>query len=79
MRSRLKEVGIGTRRPLVRPILKPHQRLARLNWAQNHIWTQYQWRNVLFTDESRYKLHQSDGRIRVYGKLRQRYEDDRVF
>jgi len=40
VRRRLNEHGIFARRPLQRTLLRPHHRLARLQWAQAHlVWT----------------------------------------
>ena len=33
------------------------------------------WASVLFTDESRFNLRQSDGRVRVYRRRGKRYHD----
>lgn len=36
---------------------------ARLQWAKEHAkWSQAQWDNVIFSDESKYNLHGSDGK-----------------
>jgi hypothetical protein len=34
-----------------------------------------QWRNVLFTDQSRFTLQRADGRKRVYRRCEERYAD----
>nr|CAH7739460.1 unnamed protein product [Callosobruchus chinensis] len=45
------------RRPLRVPLLTARQRTARLQWARAHQdWLLPQWRNVLFSDESRLGL-----------------------
>ena len=79
MYKRLKEAGFRARRPLVRPTLRQRHRNYRVTWGQNHQWTQHQWRKVLFSDESRFKLRQSDGRNRVYRRTGERFEDDCIF
>ena len=44
-----------------------HHCRDRLQWADRHInWTRQDWPTVLFSDESRFALSNSDGRIRVY-------------
>lgn len=47
--------------------LTAEHRDARLNWAQQHLhWSaQRQWRQVIFSDESRFCVHHVDGRLRV--------------
>jgi transposase len=55
IRRRLREIGLRPCRPAIQPILTQRHRQVRL-----------QWRFVMFTDESRFQLSRSDGRIRVY-------------
>lgn len=73
LRRRLATAGLAARRPFVGPILTPQHRLRRLTWAQEHVgWTTARWRTVLFTDESRFCLHQADGRLRVWRRQGER-------
>ena len=74
VRNRLRQYGIRPRRPAIRPILTHRHRVNRLRWCRNHvrqprIW----WRNVVFTDETRFNISHSDGRQRVYRRLGERY------
>nr|CAH7729453.1 unnamed protein product [Callosobruchus chinensis] len=49
--------GLRCRRPLRVPLLTARHRTARLQWARAHQdWLLPQWRNVLFSDESRFGL-----------------------
>ena len=73
---RLAERGIRGYRPYVGVVLTPIRRQNRRRWARNHsqgAWQQGQWRRVVFSDESRFKLHRADGRLRVYRRRNQRY------
>mgnify|MGYP001546042603 CR=1 FL=1 len=66
VRRRLHAAGIRGRKPAKRIILRDHHKRARLAWATTHSrWTLSQWTNVLFTDESRFSLYHSHGRIHV--------------
>nr|CAH7766243.1 unnamed protein product [Callosobruchus chinensis] len=57
------------RRPLRVPLLTARHRTARLQWARAHQdWLLTQWRNVLFSDESRFGLESDDYRERVWRK-----------
>lgn len=53
---RLKEVGIRSRRALMKPRLSDLQKRNRLYWARQHEkWTLEQWKRVLWTDESYFR------------------------
>nr|CAH7751246.1 unnamed protein product [Callosobruchus chinensis] len=55
--------GLRCRRPLRVPLLTARHRTARLQWARAHRdWLLPQWRNVLFSDESRFGLVSHDYR-----------------
>ncbi len=74
-RNRLHSAQLRARRPCVGVPLTRRHRRDRLNWAQRHLrWTQRQWHNVLFTDESRFAVQFSDGRLRVWRRKGERYD-----
>lgn len=76
VRNRLRAEGLRARRPFVGPVLTRQHKQARLAWSQEHLrWTRQQWKNVLFTDESRFALTTGDGRIRVYRRRNERYAE----
>ena len=76
VRRRLRAAGLRDRRPYVGPILTHLHRQRRQQWAQQHQqWRRVQWQEVLFTDESRYNLSYTDGRIRVWRRRHERYSD----
>ena len=58
------KVGLTARRPLFRPILTQLHRRARLVFASNQV--TWQWRTVLFTDESRFHISTCDRRVRAW-------------
>jgi len=63
VRKRLRESGLRVMRPVVGPILKQRHRTARLVWARaRRSWRLHTWQHILFSDESRFSLHFSDGR-----------------
>lgn len=77
VRRRLNAGGLNSRRPVVGPILTPRLRLARLQWARQHVgWNWRQWQNILFTDESRYCVSHGDGRIRLWRRPGERFRND---
>ena len=67
VRNRLAENNLRARHPYVGTELMDHHRRDRLQRADRHInWTRQDWPTVLFSDESRFALSNSDGQIRVY-------------
>ena len=76
VRNRLAENNLRARRPYVGIVLTDRHRRDRLHWADRHInRTRQDWRTILFSDESRFALSNSDGRIRVYRRRNERYAD----
>lgn len=74
VRNRLKEANLRPRRPVRKPALTPYHIRTRLNFAREHVaWQLRQWRPVLFTDESRFRLSRCDGRVRVYRRPHERH------
>nr|CAH7721710.1 unnamed protein product [Callosobruchus chinensis] len=67
IRRRVLASGLRCRRPLRVPLLTARHRTARLQWARAHQdWLLPQWRNVHFSDESRFGLVSDDYRERVW-------------
>ena len=76
VRKRLREQHIRPRRPCVRTLLLPHHRTERLRWSRAHLrWRLIEWEAVLFSEESRFSVDHSDGRIMVYRRVGERYQD----
>lgn len=80
VRNRLREHSITPRRPAIRPTLLLRHRQRRRQWCRQYLrLPRAYWNNVLFTDESRFHLESSDGRVRVYRRRGERYLDPCVF
>ena len=63
---RLHHQGMRVRRPIKRPQLTLRHRHARFYWSHDHLgWTIRTWRQVHWSDESRFLLRPTDGRARV--------------
>ena len=74
--SRLREIGLPSRRPYVGLPLTQARRLRRMAWLTAHaLFPMRQWRRVLFTDESRFTLYRADGRRRVYRRRGEPFAD----
>lgn len=72
IRRRIHAAGLRSRKMRRRPRLSPAHVANRELWAmQRAHWRQGQWQRVIFTDESRFRLFRSDGRIRVWREPRQ--------
>ncbi|KFM63087.1 Transposable element Tcb1 transposase, partial [Stegodyphus mimosarum] len=66
IRRHLQQSGLGARRPLLRlPLTQNHRRLRRQWCDERRMWTA-EWKEIVFTDESRFCLQYHDGRIRVW-------------
>ena len=76
VRNRLRQSGLRSRRPLKGMELKRRHRIARLQWARARLrWRRNTWQNILFSDESKFNLKFSDGRVRIYRRRRERFAD----
>ncbi len=65
----LKQMGSSSRRPHRVPLLSAKNRKQRLQFAQaQQNWTIEDWKNVAWSDESRFLLRHSDGRVRIWRK-----------
>ncbi len=65
----LKQMGYSSRRPHQVPLLSAKNRKRRLHLAQAHQnWTIEDWKSVAWSDESRFLLRHSDGRVRIWRK-----------
>ncbi len=62
-------MGYNSRRLHRVPLLSAKNRKRRLHFTQAHqIWTIKDWKNVAWSDESRFLLRHSDGRVRIWCK-----------
>jgi hypothetical protein len=66
-RNRLKSGGLKSRRVIKRPLLADRHRRSRLAWClARRGWNLRTWRKIHWSDESRFLLHVTDGRKRVW-------------
>ncbi len=65
----LKLMGYSSRRPHRVPLLSAKNRKRRIQFTQAHQnWTIDDWKNVAWSDESRFLLQHSDCRVRIWRK-----------
>ncbi len=68
-RRTLKQMDYSSRRPHRVLLLSAKNKKRRLQFAQDHHnWTIEEWKNVAWSDESRFLLRHSDGRVRIWCK-----------
>ncbi len=68
-RRTLKQMGYSSRRPLRVPLLSAKNRKRRLQSAQTHQnWTIEDWKNVAWSDDSRFLLQHSDDSVIIWRK-----------
>ncbi len=68
-RRTLKQMDYSSRRPHRVPLLSAKNRKPRLQFTQTHQnWTIEDCKNVAWSDESRFLLRHSDGRVRIWRK-----------
>lgn len=66
IRRRAVEAGLFSRRPAKKPFISSKNKKARLEFAKAHLnWSVQKWKTVLFSDESKFNLKDSDGIRRV--------------
>ena len=73
---RLREHGLRARRPYVGMVINDRRGRLRRNWANNYrrgVWRNQDWRRVIFSDKSRFKLYRAYGRQRVYRRIGERF------
>lgn len=76
VRRRLHETELHSRVPAICLPLTPRHRRARSAFCRQHQrWNRQQWGRVLFTDESRFTMSNSDARRRVWRRVGERYID----
>ena len=67
VRNHLKSVGLKSRRVIKHPLLADRHRRTRLAWClARRGWNLATWCKIHWSDESRFLLHVTDGRMRVW-------------
>lgn len=66
IRRRAVEAGLRAYKTVKKPLISKKNRLARLQFARKYLkWSLQKWKCVLFSDETKFNLHGSDGRCFV--------------
>ncbi len=64
----LNKMDYSSRRPHRVPLLSAKSRKRRLQTQAHQNWTIENWKNVAWSDESRFLMRHSDGRVRIWRK-----------
>ena len=67
---RLRKAGLFARHPWKKPLLTVAMRKKRIAWARKYCdWSIQDWEKVIFSDETKINLYQSDGNIYVRRRI----------
>ncbi len=81
VRNRLREAHMMARRPAYGgSFLTPPRGQNRVRWVRAKVrWPRQRWLNILFTDESRFRLFVNDGQMRVWRRRGESHANACVF
>lgn len=75
VRNMLRSMGFNSRTARLKPILSTVNQKKRLEFAREYrMKDEAFWKNVIFTDESKYNVFCSDGKVRVWRKPNTEFE-----
>ena len=82
VRNCLHAANLWARKAAKKPAMTVRQKQERLRWCRDHLrWIRREWGMVMFSDESRFCLRKVDGRVKVWRRRGERFDDsciDRV-
>jgi len=77
IRNYLHEEGYYSRAALRKPFVSEVNRKKRFSWCRERKnWNVDDWSNIIWSDESKFNLHHSDGRQRVWRVPKEKYDVD---
>jgi transposase len=77
VRGKMRSLGFHGRAAVRKPLVSEVNRRRRLKWCkERRYWTLEQWRSIIWSDESRFTLYQTDGRVWIYRRRGERYNID---
>jgi transposase len=77
VQRRMHQWGIYAHAARKVPLISRRNRIARVAWVRERLnWTMEQWKQILWSDESRFTLFQADGRVNVWREMNERYNQD---
>jgi transposase len=78
IRRRLHDLGLKACVAVSKPLLSKKNIVARLSWAKDHKKKATNWKHVVWSDESKFNLINSDGRTLVWRQPKDKYSSDCV-
>ena len=70
----LNKLGFWARRPNKKPLVSNRKRIKRISFQKLYKkWGSNNWKNIIFSDESRFRLYSSDGRAKVWRGKEERF------
>ena len=80
IRNRLKSAGLKSKRVIKRPLLLDRHRWTRLAWClARRGWNLRTWRKIHWSDQNRFLLHVTDGRMRVWRHKNTAYSPRNIY
>ena len=74
VRRRLGDMGFSCRVAIKKPLVNEKNRRKRLEFATKYgNWEYSDWENIIWTDESSFKLFRADGKLRVWRESKEKY------
>lgn len=70
-------MNLRGRAAIAKPLIKPANAAKRKRWCKLYAaWTEAQWRNVVYSDESSFTLFPTTGRVYVWRSPGEEYDKD---
>jgi transposase len=76
VRKYLHDEGFGSYATRKKPRLTEQQQKNRFKWCKEKYYWKEEWKQIVWSDESRFALFESDGRVRVWRCLGEAYNQD---
>ena len=77
VRRRLKDIGFRSCIPAKKPLISERNRKKRLSFYNTYkSFSNYDWKLVTWSDESRFNLFHSDGKMKVWRQSNERFNKD---
>jgi transposase len=77
VRNIIKDADLHGRSARKTPRISKVNKKKRLEYAMAHLdWTEEEWNKIVYTDESKYNLHDSDGRVFVWRRVGEEFHED---